>query len=250
MRKNPGDRNVSRKRRKEKKGGDDGGSPGWMTTYGDMMSLLLAFFILIVSFSSIQESEFKKAMASLQRALGLLKSEMTVVKTINPDMYRPSPKRIEQMIKNIRREMRNLPQGTKNVSFDTTKQGVRVRISNPLLFDIGRANLKRNIYPVLDEVAAFLDSADFPVIIEGHTDNVPIYNEQFHSNWELSAARAVAVVEYFEETGLDPERFSAVAYSEYRPLESNETEEHRASNRRVEIFIPYYQPAARAKAVN
>ncbi len=243
---------MSRRQRKEKKGKDDGGAPGWMTTYGDMMSLLLAFFILIVSFSSIREEEFKKAMASLQKAMGLLRSEMSVVKTINPDTYRPSNEEVRELIHRLREQMGRIPEVEKNISFETTDDGVRVRISNPLLFDLGKANLKPGIYPILDEIAVFLESADasFPVVVEGHTDNIPIHNEEFRSNWELSAARSVAVVEYFIGVGLHPQRCSAVAYGEYQPLVANDTDANRSKNRRVEIFIPYHRNLPQSGVVN
>jgi len=230
---------MSRQRRKKKdSGGDENGAPGWMTTYGDLMSLLLAFFILIVSFSSVQESEFKKAMGSLQRALGLLKSNVALMSPTQSTVYVPPRAKVREVVERMLRTM-NMPEIEDNISFESSDEGVRVRISNPLLFDIGKANLKPEIFPVLDELAALLDTSNFQIIIEGHTDNIPINNEQFRSNWELSAARSVAVVEYFVDLGLDPKRFTSVAYGEYRPLEPNITSEGRAKNRRVEVFIPY-----------
>jgi len=234
---------MSRQRRKkDKDSGDDGNSaPGWMTTYGDLMSLLLAFFILIVSFSSVQESEFHKAMGSLQRALGLLKSNVSLVSPSTTPVYVPPRSEVREVIDEILQTMEDLPELEISISLESSADGVRVRISNPLLFDTGKANLKSRIWPVLDKIATLLDTADFEVIIEGHTDNVPIYNDQFHSNWELSAARSVAVVEHFVDYGIEPERFSAVAYGEYQPLASNFTSEGRSKNRRVEVFIPYDQ---------
>lgn len=216
-------------------------APGWMTTYGDMMSLLLVFFILIVSFSSVQESEFQKAMGSLQRALGLLKSNVALITPSTQSIYIPPRAEVRQVINEILRTMKDIPELENSISFESGEDGVRVRISNPLLFDTGKANLKPQILPVLDKIATLLDTAEFEVIIEGHTDNVPIYNEQFHSNWELSAARSVAVVEQFVDFGINPERFSAVAYGEYKPLKSNLTSDGRSKNRRVEVFIPYEQ---------
>jgi len=232
---------MSRKQRKRKNSGGEDGAPGWMTTYGDLMSLLLAFFILIVSFSSIQESEFKKAMGSLQKALGLLRANVAVISPTIPDIYVPPRAKVQDVINKILRSMEQVPDIKQNISVEASDEGVRVRISNPLLFDVGKANIKQGIYPVLDQVATLLDTSNFQIVIEGHTDNIPIHNEQFGSNWELSAARSVAVVEYFVRLGLDPGRFTAVAYGEYRPLDTNKTEEGRAKNRRVEIFIPYNQ---------
>lgn len=229
-----------RRKKKDSGGGDENGSPGWMTTYGDLMSLLLAFFILIVSFSSIQESEFKKAIGSLQRALGLLRANVAVVAPSGiPQVYIPPRAKVREVVDRILHTIKDVPKIENNISFESTKEGVRVRISNPLLFDIGRANIKPDIYPVLDEIVSLLDTSNFNIVIEGHTDNVPIHNDQFHSNWELSAARAVAIVEFFVKRGLDPARLRAVGYSEYRPLISNDTEAGRAKNRRVEIFIPF-----------
>lgn len=202
------------------------------------MSLLLAFFILIVSISSVQESEFKKAMGSLQRALGLLKSNVALMSPTQATVYIPPRSQVRKVIKKMHRTM-DVPEIEDNISFESTEEGVRIRISNPLLFDIGKANLKPEVYPVLTEIATLLDTSNFPIVIEGHTCNIPIHNEHFQSNWELSAARSVAVVQFFVQQGLAPKRFTSVAYGEYRPLKSNDTPEGRSKNRRVEVFIPY-----------
>ncbi len=98
--------------------------------------------------------------------------------------------------------------------------------------------MKEDIYPILNKITTVLKSNMLDIVIEGHTDNVPIDNEEYHSNWELSAARAVSVVEYFTRAGINPRRCKAVAYGEYQPLAENNTVEGRRRNRRVEVFIP------------
>ena len=106
------------------------------------------------------------------------------------------------------------------------------------MFDLGQADLKPEALEILDHLAEVLKQIPNPVRVEGHTDNWPINNERFPSNWELSTARATNVVrQLIEEHGLDPSSFRPRGYGEYRPLAPNDTEDNRALNRRVDIVL-------------
>ncbi|MCX7910505.1 MAG: OmpA family protein, partial [Endomicrobia bacterium] len=107
----------------------------------------------------------------------------------------------------------------------------------PVLFDIGKAELKDTALSVLSEVAESLKPVSNEIVVEGHTDNLPIYGGRYRSNWELSAARAFSVRDYLIKQGIDERRISCVGYGEYRPVAPNDTEENRAKNRRIEIKI-------------
>jgi len=216
------------------------GAPGWMVTYGDMMSLLLTFFVLIVSFSSIQESKFDKAMGSLKAALGVMKGSTGAhqqIQFFKRTQETTKDELIEQVL-NMKAKLadENLQD---EVKVTLTEKGAHIIIADPLLFDTGSDKLKSQVVPALDIVADMIrETKGTEVIVEGHTDNVPIHNERFPSNWELSAARALSVVKYLAFRGkLDPARFAATGYGEYRPVKPNDSPENRAKNRRVEIYV-------------
>ena len=228
-------------KRKKKKDEVESGAPGWMITYGDMMSLLLTFFILIVSFSSIQEVEFEKAMGSLKSALGVLPRKSGVNVSARQLKLGESKKAEDDLEKEVL-EMRGeiAAEGLQGqVKVTLTEKGAHIVIEDPVLFDLGKADLKAAAGAALDIIARLIkESPETEVLVEGHTDNWPISNEEFPSNWELSAARALTVVKFFAfRRGLDPSRFAATGYGEYRPLKPNDNPENRAKNRRVEIFV-------------
>ena len=131
----------------------------------------------------------------------------------------------------------------KNGLTDTVKireedAGVVLQLSESILFDLGKADLKADSTPVLEVISGLIPAIENEIMVQGHTDNIPISSGTYKSNWELSTSRAVNVVKYFIETkGFDPTRFSATGYGEYRPLVDNATEENRAINRRVDILI-------------
>ena len=218
---------------------EEPGVPGWVVTYGDMMSLLLTFFILLVSFSSIQESKFKEAMESLQGALGVLEKYPTAIEfktRIVPTPRQTDSSEIYYMIRKVEQYLVETRQDDV-VEVSLEKDGVRIRLKDRLMFASGSAELKPGALPVLDKIADLLDGAGKEVEVGGHTDNVPIHTERYPTNWELSAARAASVARYLQARGIAPERLRAVGYGPYRPIADNATPEGRARNRRVEIFM-------------
>jgi len=127
----------------------------------------------------------------------------------------------------------------KSVSLRMDDQGLVIILSDDILFDSGKADIKTDAYPVLDNVASVIKSKvpDKDIGVSGHTDNVAIKYSNWRSNWELSTARATNVLHCLEKKGVSPERLSAIGYGEHRPIDSNKTAEGRAKNRRVEILI-------------
>jgi chemotaxis protein MotB len=125
-----------------------------------------------------------------------------------------------------------------DVSVSVDKEGVVIRLSGSYLFDSGRAELKPNSLTILDAVSAELRLQANDIRIDGHTDSTPIDSPRYPTNWELSAARALAVTRYLTETdGLPSSRLIAAGFGEFRPLFPNDTRDHRAMNRRVEIHL-------------
>ncbi len=226
-----------RKSGTEESGG--GGAPGWMVTYGDLMSLLLTFFVLIVSFSSIQNVKFQKALGSLKAALGVLPKEESVVyqrEILVPQLADKSRKHIKRIARELQRIVDARGLGN-NIRLEVTPKGLLIRIDSPVLFDLGEATIKPEAYPILDKVVEMTKMWPNKIRIEGHTDDLPIHTRKFPSNWELSTARALSVLRYFLGKGVEPRRLAAVGYGEYHPLVPNTSAENRAKNRRVEIYI-------------
>ena len=117
-------------------------------------------------------------------------------------------------------------------------RGIVLQLDETILFDSGRDELKPTSINALDTITTLANGVDNDILVEGHTDNVPIHNSRFASNWDLSTSRAVSVVSYFvEKKGMNPTRFSVKGYGEYKPLLDNSTPENRAINRRVDILI-------------
>jgi len=233
---------MAKKKKKEEGGGPS--SPAWMTTYGDMMTLLLTFFVLLVSMSTMEIEKFRAAAASLKGALSVLPFQESVrPEPITPksaDQLRKSKDRKrERAVARLRRiiEEKNLG---KIITVEETANGVHITIGDPALFDSGRAFIKTEFFPVLDAVVEVINTGTGSenIRVEGHTDNVPIHNEQFSDNWELSIGRALSVIRYVRSKGaIDPRRLRPVGCGEYHPVTTNETLEGRALNRRVEIYI-------------
>jgi chemotaxis protein MotB len=147
----------------------------------------------------------------------------------------------EELRKKLENEVRNLPDNEslkKNISIFSDERGVVIRMLERVVFDQGKADLKERAKGALDKIVPVVKNIDNQVRIEGHTDNIPINNHEFKSNWELSVRRSTEVVRYFiERHNFPPVRISAVGYAEYKPVAVNDTAESRALNRRIEIIV-------------
>jgi len=228
----------ARKKKEEEK---SGGSPAWMTTYGDMMTLLLCFFVLLVSMSTMEVEKMRQAAASLKGALSALPFQERVmpspVQPLRPSRGETRGRRSEavERLRQVIRE-RNLQD---IIRVQESEQGIHITIGDPALFDTGRAEIKSSILPVLNQIIEVVNTGDEYIRVEGHTDDVPIHNAEFANNWELSIARALSVIRYIRNSqpDIDPERLRPVGCGEFHPVATNETEDGRAMNRRVDIYI-------------
>ncbi len=213
-----------------------------MVTYSDMITLVLAFFILLFSFSVIDNVKFQEILTSIRTTLtgaqGILTGSPHSPPLAEGGEFSDEP--IDTTILTFETIQSYIQAaGLENtMSIYLEERGIILQISDALLFDPAKADLKPGALDMLTYIADVLEKTDNPVIIEGHTDNVPINTFLFPSNWELSVARAVVVLRYLVETkGLAPERFIASGYGEFHPVASNLTAEGRAKNRRVNIVI-------------
>ncbi|MCA9754679.1 MAG: OmpA family protein [Candidatus Eisenbacteria bacterium] len=215
------------------------GAPAWAMTYGDLMSLLLVFFVLIASYSTLDVVKYRSLVGSVQSALG------TRDRTLDNPQLDSSPTSgiasaaEERERRWVEKEVEALVQEIGGpLSAKMTDDGLRVRIDGQLLFDPGKADLRGEALEVIARLVPALERYPYELQIEGHTDDVPISNATFPSNWELSAARAARVVRYLREnTGLDGKQLLAIGYADTRPLRPNDTDENRSMNRRVELLL-------------
>jgi len=230
------------------------GLDGWVMTYGDMMSLLLTFFVLIVSFSSMQDTKFKDAAMSLRRAFGVMVQPSSVIEFNDPVTPRYEVEETHDLLLELElAEAALLEAGAGQaveVSYDA--DGVRFRVDAPVLFAAGDTDINPGSHRIMDILAGFLARIPGDIQVEGHSDAQPISTARFPSNWELSAARAGSVARYFQGKGLTPERIAATGYGEFHPLAGNDTPEGRARNRRVEIYLRVHRkpPAGATRPVS
>lgn len=233
---------MARDKKKNDEGGGGGGSPAWMTTYGDMMTLLLCFFVLLVSMSTMEVEKMRQAAASLKGALSALPFQEKVLPA-PPQPVRPSRGierrgRRSRAVAELRRVIRQ--HSLENIiNVRENDQGIHITIGDPALFDTGRAEIKPSILPVLNQIVEVVHTGEEYIRVEGHTDTVPINNDEFEDNWELSIARALSVIRYVRnrQPDIDPVRLRPVGCGEFHPVSTNETADGRALNRRVEIYI-------------
>ncbi|MDH5762508.1 MAG: OmpA family protein [Nitrospinota bacterium] len=216
---------------------EDKSSPLWMTTYADMAILLLTFFILYYSLSSVANNKFKEAIMGTQSAsIGLLELLDSVEKKESIEVLTglKSDDILTDILHVADRETMN---DVMDISTDRTK--IVIRIPGGSLFEPGSANLDVNkSKPILDEIVRLLNSYPrYRISIQGHTDDNPISTDRFPSNWELSSARATAVLRYFIDKNIDPKRLTATGYADIFPIASNDSELGQSTNRRVEFVL-------------
>ena len=220
---------------------EDEGGADWMTTFADMMTLLLAFFVLLYSFSSINKQKFKQMIEGLQGKLGVLEGGQTISSAPMINAGLDSQRSGTRQLSNLNTKVENYIEGEDledDVETKITDKGLTVRFTGEVLFDLGEAAIKEDSRDILTKMSEFIKTVPNDVIVEGHTDDLPINNSKFPSNWELSTARATNVIRYFiENDNIDPTRLSAAGYSEYKPIVPNTNMENRMRNRRVDIVI-------------
>ena len=231
------------------------GAPAWMTTFADMMSLLLCFFVLLLSFATIDIIKFRDMLGSLDEAFGVrrvdpgpwnaatrvpieLSGDDTLVELPAEPGARVDRREQDREFARGMRELleRGGRQGlVRSVSSD---RGLILRIQGSFMFESGSGEIRLGAMALLDELADLAKSSDYMISVEGHTDDVPIHSAQFPTNWHLSTARAVAGVLYLTGPGeLDPARLRATGFAHTRPIAWGHSAEARAENRRMEIVF-------------
>lgn len=247
--------------RKKQEDTPPAGAPAWMSTYGDMMTLVLCFFVLLFSMSTVDAEKFQQLQQSLASTFSIeipnsgspAKSTygelagsgiaqlpnsgvgVNVSEAIKSAQSQDEAKKMASDFKTYLAEN----EAAQNVIVEQMEDGIKLIFTDGILFDLGRAELKAEAYPVLDIITnELLKYTENNIKIEGHTDDLPISTPRYPSNWELSSSRAITVAKYLIDVkGFSPARLSAEGFGEYRPQLPNNSEENRAKNRRVEIKI-------------
>lgn len=246
------------------------GSPAWMSTFSDLMNLLLCFFVLLFSMSTVDAEKFEMVVASLQSSFSVLPSggssigegqlissgisqlenfsmffeqnssteQETEEKSVKEAYEEEALKESEEMAEEISKQAERY--GIQNqVEVDFNAEYVLLTLNGALLFDSGKSEIRQDAYDLVDKIGAILTNYNSNIIeIEGHTDNVPISNDKYENNGVLSMYRALNVADYIRSiTNLDPGLLKSSGRGEYVPIADNATPEGRARNRRVEIKI-------------
>ncbi|MEG0775586.1 flagellar motor protein MotB [Clostridium sp.] len=229
----------------------------WLIPYADMLTLLLALFIVMFAMSQVDKEKFEKVSTELNAIFsssnGILQDGgIEPVEDLHPEVVSNGvieENKMQEIKETIEEEIGKNGYSDK-VKVELNEGGLEISIQDVLLFNSGDAKVLDEVTPLLLQISNMLKSLDNDIKIVGHTDNVPIHNTRFPSNWELSATRAINVMNFIVNTGgVNPKKLSIQAYGEQMPKFDNSTKEGREKNRRVEIFIirNYSSPSSNSK---
>ncbi|UWG95452.1 flagellar motor protein MotB [Dehalobacter sp. DCM] len=230
---------------KKKKHDEEHMDETWLLPYSDLLTLMLALFIAMFAISQVDKA---KAQALAEAFQGIFNGQASLMESEGSSVIEqgdPAPtdvKVIEQdMMQELKEKLeKEISQSgyQDKVKVHLDKEGLEIVIQDVMLFNSGDAQVLDNVSRLLLEIAKLLNTTDNYIKIVGHTDDRPIHNSQFRSNWDLSVIRAINVMNYLVVQGqVKPERFTVQGYGQYSPAADNLTEEGRAKNRRVEIFL-------------
>jgi chemotaxis protein MotB len=239
---------------------DEGDSQAWLATFGDMMTLLLCFFVMLLAMATLDQVKFLDVIASIQTALGVdmeNPGDIPVTATVVDEEEPPPMVSSEEELLNQLQQALQIEGLEDDTSVEATSQGILLRIRGRVLYEIGDATLRERAFSLLNRLSDVIGNWQYSLMIEGHTDNSPIQTPQFPSNWELSTARAISAMRYLVDRGVDARRIGVAGYADQRPIQLNDTAESRTANRRIEFLfvrsnswmVPTLEEPASADAV-
>ncbi|MGL1936906.1 MAG: OmpA family protein [Fibrobacterales bacterium] len=208
----------------------DESDEGWLSTYADMITLLMAFFLVLISISKVDVALFEQLKQGLQQEIA-------------------KKERVETPLAKIKRDLDSLlvqERSQEKVSIDLGRTGITMQFASSAFYGPGRADIGREAKRIIDKVVGAINNITyypFQIDIEGHTDNVPINTLRFPSNWELSVARATTIVKYCLSKGVPSDRLKAAGYADTKPIVPNQTKsgknisKNQSMNRRIVIRI-------------
>lgn len=227
--------------RKKKEHHEEHVDEAWLLPYSDMLTLLLALFIVMFAMGQTDAGKFK-AMSEQFNIIfaggsGVMQQDGNSVIPMEISPGQAEYDKMNEVKKMLEEEITKEGYSDK-VKVDLNSEGLEISIQDAVIFNTGEAEVKNNLSPLLVEVSNLLQGLDNQIKVVGHTDNVPIKNDKFQSNWELSSMRAINVMNFIVSSGkISADKVSIQAYGEYMPKFENTTEEGRAKNRRVEIIV-------------
>ena len=192
----------------------------WMLPYSTLMLVLMIMFSALYTYSHMDAMRYEHALANLE----------DTAEDVSPTVKEVV---LAQQVHEFIREMKM--EGIAELKI--TPHAIKLMLASPAIFDSASAEIRPELMPLLSKLYEHLRNMDNMIVVEGHTDNVPIYTSQYGSNWELSAARAFSVIYFYIMRGISPDRLVAHGYGEHRPIYTNRTELGRAMNRRIEVTI-------------
>lgn len=220
-------------------GRSKGNSGSWLVTYSDMVTLLMVFFIVLYTMTpGIDQSQFDNFISYFQSSVGVIKKNSVVKqKTEDKDEYRQEI--VEQWA--VVEDFLNRQNLSSQVEIEQVAEGVKITLSDSLTFNSGSSDLLPIAERVLDEIAGVFTDEIAETEVQGHTDSDPVARSSYYrSNWHLGAARGVSVLKYIQDRSeLEPERYKASSYGEFRPIAENTSLDGKRRNRRVEIYVRY-----------
>lgn len=230
--------------KKERKVDRPAGAPAWMVTYTDLVTLLLTFFVLLLSMANLDPTRFTAASSSLKDAFRMHKDPARVDFAIPVLPSQPISQfssiqiqTTEKMYEKIKSQIDSLRLNNDIGVIKKDDDSIILRINDSVLFGLGQSILATKSLPILRNVADIIRPLPMNVRIEGHTDDIPLQKSQF-GNWDLSVSRAVSVLRFFTHSDLLPlDRMAAVGYGKDRPIVVNRNEASRAKNRRVDFVL-------------
>ncbi len=224
------------------------GAPRWMTTFADLMTLLLCFFVLLLSFSEMDRQKYKVVAGSMERAFGMQRKQNVSesprqgLKMVARDFDQDAvATRLKEFIgRELEADFGDLyGKLREDIELEAGKDQVVIRLMGESTFDSGRAEIKPELEPMILRIGQILASeAPGDIIISGHTDNVPVRGAPFYSNLRLAIARSATVAQFLmDRASIAPERIATMGFGEHRPIADNRSEAGRRKNRRVEIIV-------------
>ncbi len=224
----------------------------WMVTFGDLIMLLLTFFVLLLTMKSMDAGALKEKFQEMSAGLGplehvdmrpggsLIEGQYSLKKSLIM-RNKQAVEEVLDLLEGIDRkkvEEHHLEKLRQLIDIDTDERGVVVNMEFDYLFDSGKAEVRSDRFPFLDSLGRLFRNVANDILIMGHSDNQPVQGGEFESNFELSFYRAMSVMFYLTEgLGLKPERFAAGGYGDLRPSYPNDSEENRSKNRRIEFIL-------------
>lgn len=195
----------------------------WLISYSDFLTLLFTFFVALYALSNLDLIKAEKMTTSLRKVFKVIDEPISFEEDRN---------------RAVIEDLRKILADVSGVSIKSDARGITITLPDQLLFNSGSAEIKPGAKDTLIKLSEEFKEIPGKIIIEGHTDNVPLSpNSLYKSNWELSSARASSVLYFLLQQGLSPDRFTIAGYGEYRPIAPNDTDEGKAKNRRVELII-------------